>query len=168
MAPDDATELGLGEDLRRLARERREQLELGAAELDGAAVDVGAAGRCVDVQLSDVQVPGRGVFEGAAGDRLDDGSQDEVAAVAVDVVVAAGPVGAQRAESSVAPIVMAGWAGCTRVCSRPARRARSSIGASGARSRSASRSTSMACVQSLAVVAVALAASKTSWPSASS
>ena len=63
--------------------------------LTGDAVDVGGAGRGVDVQLADVQVSAHTVGAGAAGQRGDGGAQDEVSRVGGEVVVAAVLVGEQ-------------------------------------------------------------------------
>ena len=94
VAPDRAHELVLGEDLGGVAGELPQQLELLAAELDAASVDVDGPGGGVDVQLADVQVAAGDAAQRALGDRADDGTDDEVGAVVGEVVVAAGFVGA--------------------------------------------------------------------------
>jgi hypothetical protein len=98
VSPDTPCELVLGEDLGRVACERGEDLKLFAAEVDRGAVDVGGPGGGVDVQRFDLDVAASDVLGGAAGDRVDDGAQDQVAAVGGEVVVAAGLVGAQDAQ----------------------------------------------------------------------
>jgi hypothetical protein len=68
VAPDRAHQLVLGEDLGRVAGELAQQVELLAAELDAAALDVDAPGGGVDVQLADVQVAAGDAAQRALGD----------------------------------------------------------------------------------------------------
>jgi hypothetical protein len=95
LAPDAAGEFVFAEDACRVAGELDEQLELQAAEARRRVVDVDGACGEVDVDLADLQMAAGDRLKRAARERGEDRSQQQIAGVVCEVVVAAALIGPQ-------------------------------------------------------------------------